>query len=125
MRRSNVGAALGVLAVGVMFVGVMFVGVMASGIAIHYSTQENVRNVRIEDKERVVTSGSAGKTDSKYLIFTDKEVFENTDSLLAFKFNSSDLYGKIHKGQTCEFKVVGFRVPFLSMYRNILEAKCQ
>ena len=111
-------------AVGVIAIGALFVGAIVATPVIHFNTQEYVRDVVVTDKERVITSDSKGNTDSKYLIFTDREVFENTDSLLAFKFNSSDVYGSIKEGQTCTFKVVGFRVPFLSMYRNILEAKC-
>lgn len=39
----------------------------------------------------------------KYLIFTKAQdgstkVFENTDSLIELKFNSSDVYGKLQEG---------------------------
>ena len=57
--------------------------------------------------------------DCKYLVFTDKGVFENTDSLLNFKWNSSDIYGELKVGETYTFNVYGWRVPFLSMYKNI------
>lgn len=59
--------------------------------------------------------------DSKYLIFGKKEVYEDTDSLLFGKFNSSDIYGKIDPGHTYRFTVVGWRIPFFSKYRNILK----
>jgi len=78
--------------------------------------------VKIEDKERV------NKMDSSYyLIFTDKEVFKNEDSLLFLKFNSSDIYGKLKRGKCYELKVRFWRVPLLSMYQNIMkfkEVKC-
>lgn len=93
--------------------------VLAISPIIHFSTMETVYEHTVTEKERIV-----GKESSKYLIFTDKEVFENTDSLLAFKYNSSDFYGRIQVGQVCSFKVTGFRIPFLSSYRNILSYNC-
>lgn len=59
----------------------------------------------------------------KYLIYTDIGTFENTDELLCGKFNSSDIYGRIRVGDTYEFTVIGFRIPFLSAYQNIIEVK--
>lgn len=72
--------------------------------------------------ERVVDSG--GKS-SRYLIYGKKETYEDTDSLWFWKWNSSDIYGSIQVGQKCEFLVVGWRVPFLSWYRNIITANCK
>lgn len=91
---------------------------------VHTMSQAEVRGVVVTDKERVTTSNSDGKVSSKYLIFTDEETFENVDSILAMKFNSSDVYGRIKRGQTCDFRVVGYRMPIFSAYRNILEAEC-
>lgn len=59
----------------------------------------------------------------KYLIFTDKGVFENTDSWVELKFNSSDLYGKLERGKSYNLRVYGWRIPFLSKYKNITRAK--
>ena len=97
--------------------------VLTFNIWSHFATMTTVSGLIIQDKERVVT-GSGDQQRSKYLIFTDAETFENVDSWLALKFNSSDVYGSIIEGSTCEFTVTGFRVPLLSWYRNILDAKC-
>jgi hypothetical protein len=83
-----------------------------------YFTDETV-TAKIEKAERV---GSG--EDSRYLIFTDGEVFENTDTLLRWKFNSSDVYGEMKVGSTCTLTVNGWRMPFFSVYRNVLEAHC-
>jgi hypothetical protein len=91
---------------------------------IHFTTLDTKENVIILDKERV-TSGVGDNVTSKYLIFTEGETFQNTDTIWEFKFNSSDIYGKIQKGQLCKFELTGFRVSFLSMYRNILSAECK
>ena len=85
---------------------------------LHYATLDTVQSI-IQDKERV-NDGN----ESRYLIFTDSETFTNEDSWLALKFNSSDVYGGIGIGQTCDFKVTGIRVPIFSWYRNILSASC-
>lgn len=108
--------------IAVIAFAVFFVAVIGANVVIHFTTQETV-SALVTDKERVTTGGE--KPSSKYLIFTEKETFENVDTLLAFKFNSSDIYGRIAIGQVCVFDVVGFRIPFLSMYRNILTADCQ
>jgi len=97
--------------------------VSTASIWIHFATKTLVSEVTIQDKERIVT-GTGETQESKYLIFTDMETFENTDSWLALKFNSSDVYGAIPVGAKCDFTVTGFRVPFLSWYRNILDATC-
>lgn len=96
----------------------LIVLLIGSSIAISpiiaYTTATEVQ-FTVTEKERVVT-----KNTSKYIIFTEKEVFENTDSVWYLKFNSSDIYGKLNKGETYKAKVYGFRVPFLSWYRNIV-----
>ena len=99
----------------------LVIGLMPMQVWIHFSTLETVQVV-VQDKERI-TSGHNNAT-SKYLIFTETETFENTDSWLALKFNSSDVYGSIQKGQACSFRVTGYRSPFFSRYRNILSATC-
>jgi hypothetical protein len=65
---------------------------------------------------------------SKYLIYTKLEdgavrVFQNTDSLIEFKWNSSDIYGMLEKGKNYDIKTYGWRAPFLSMYENIIDVK--
>lgn len=97
------------------------VGILAllSPAIFHFSTRDTVQ-VKVIKTERV-SEGS----NSKYLIFTENETFENVDSMLAFKFNSSDVYGRINEGAECTFDVAGKRWRILSMYRNILDATCK
>ncbi len=86
--------------------------------SLYWFSSEEV-TITIKDKERVVT-GSGEEMSSKYLIYSETEVFENTDSWLYFKFNSSDVYGGLQYEKTYTVKVAGWRSPFLSMYRNII-----
>lgn len=63
------------------------------------------------------------KDSSYYLIFTDCGVFKNADEVLRWKFNSSDFYAKIRVGTTYKFTLVGYRIPFFSLYENIIKAE--
>lgn len=99
------------------FVLVCIVGSIISSIAAFNHTRSV--HVIVQDKERVCNADRS----CKYLIFTDKGTFENTDSLLRGKFDSSDVYGRIQKGQRYDFTVQGFRQPIFSMYPNIIEVR--
>ena len=84
--------------------------------------------VTITDKERVTTRFAKGKINSKYLIYGKDEngktyIFEDTNTLFRGKFNSSDVYGALKKGETYELTVIGFRVPILNWYENIIDFK--
>lgn len=110
-------AILGVMA------GAGFLAVVAIPYGLHNATLEQTQIV-VTGKERI-TERSGDSISSKYLVFTDSETFENTDTIWGWKWNSSDIYGKLEKGQICNVTVTGFRVPFLSWYRNIITANCQ
>ena len=105
--------------VGFIVIALMIVTIPSCSAMFAYNTEDFIV-ATITDKERVVT-GSGENTSSKYLIFTDVETFENSDSLWYLKFNSSDLYGKVQVGYTYKFKVYGWRIPFMSSYRNIVD----
>lgn len=84
--------------------------------------------VTITDKERVTTQVAEGQTDSKYLIYGEDEngktyVFEDTDTLFRWKFNSSDVFGALKEGETYELTVIGFRVHIFNWYENIIDFK--
>ena len=69
-----------------------------------------------------------GKT-SRFLVFTtdpmtgESHVFEVTDSLFKWRFDSADTYNIIREGETYELTTGGYRTPFFSMYPNIYEVK--
>lgn len=86
--------------------------------------------VTITDKERVTIQFVAkdNNTNSKYLIYGEDEngktyVFEDTDTLFRWKFNSSDVYGALKEGETYELTVIGFRNHLLNWYENIIDFK--
>jgi len=47
----------------------------------------------------------------------------NKDSLFNFKFNSRDIILRVKQGERYSFTCAGFRIPFLSMSKNILEVE--
>jgi hypothetical protein len=67
-------------------------------------------------KSERVNNGESGK----YLVFGKNEVYQNTDSFPLRKFRSSDFYRDIEVGKTYRFRVVGWRLPLFSTYRNIV-----
>lgn len=76
-----------------------------------------------EVKDCVLKTERTGGENGKYLIFGKNEVYENTDSFIRFKFNSSDFYRDIQEGKCYTFQVQGWRIPFFSSYRNIYKIK--
>ena len=84
-----------------------------------YKMSSETIEITIKEKERI-TTGRGESISSKFIIYSNTEVFENTDSWLYFKFNSADYQNKFTVGNTYTVKVAGWRVPFLSMYRNVV-----
>lgn len=67
---------------------------------------------------------------SKFLVFTKTEdgvtrVFSMEDTLIKGRWNTADDYGKIEVGETYTFTVIGWRIPFMSEYENIIEFQKQ
>ena len=82
---------------------------------INAACTDSVTKFCVKDKTVIVSD----KT-SKYLIFAKDEVFEATDSLRFGRFNSSDVYSSLEVNSCYTSTAQGRRIPFLSMYRNIL-----
>jgi len=78
----------------------------------------------LTEKEETITvinterwTGEQGK----YFIFTENEVFLNADDYYHNKHNADKLYPKFKKGYTYKVKVVGWYIPYLPRFRNIIE----
>ena len=85
----------------------------------------NERTVTVTVTDKTVKNN---KSDGKYLIYTTTEddeplVLEITDSILKWRFDSSDVYAQIKVGNTYKFTVCGNRIHILSVYPNIYEVK--
>jgi len=86
---------------------------------IAYSTVETI-SVNITDKERIIVD-YGNSIRSIYLVFTKSETFQNTDTIWYWKWDASDIQGQLNAGNNYKVRVYGFRIPFLSWYRNIIE----
>jgi hypothetical protein len=114
---------------GYVLGGLAVAGLVAITPIVHFSTMDTV-TFTVDHRERVISRDNEGKTSARYMIWAEyangnTEVFENTDSLLSLKFNSADLYGRMRDGYLCHATVNGYRIPFMSMNRNILDAQCK
>lgn len=108
-----------IIGIFIAFAIVSVVGGIIYSIASNYNEQTYVATVTDKDVRNYNNS-------SKYLVFTKTEdgetrVFSVEDSLLRFRWNSSDVYGEIEVGKTYRFTVVGFRIEIFSMYENIID----
>jgi hypothetical protein len=75
----------------------------------------------VDHRERV-TSGSGENASSYYLVWTQEgEVYKVTDTWSFLRWDASDRYGKLKEGKRFRAKVAGWRVGFLSWYRNVIE----
>jgi len=90
-----------------------------------YVNQTTVTTVTdtVLGKEGITSHDSDGKSVSKYVVYGDKETYQCTDDILHLKFDSSDVYGHLIQNHSYRLTVNGFRVPFISMYRNIIKAE--
>lgn len=80
-------------------------------------------NKAINMRTEVVTVTDKMVKEEKYLIYSENTTYQISDSLLLWRWDSSDLYGQIMVGETYEIRVAGYRIPFLSWYPNIYEVK--
>lgn len=75
----------------------------------------------VQSKERVCSGSNSG---CKYLVFTDHGTYRITDAFLVgtTRFNSSDVYGRIHACDKYRIEYYGWRLPYFSSYPNIVKA---
>lgn len=90
----------------IVYISALFIETIAS----------NTVTAIVKSKERIIKDG-----DSYYLIFTDKGVFKNADSFFFLKFNSSDFHNEIDVGEWYVFETIGWRIPIISAYPNIVK----
>lgn len=95
------------------------------------SYNDHTYTITVTDKERVSYTTGSGENlsvENKYLIYSttsdgETKVFENTDNLFRWKFDSSDVYAELEVGKIYEVTVVGYRFGFANWYENIIDFK--
>jgi hypothetical protein len=96
-----------------VFIGVLVLGVFSiPAIYAFHSEPGTFTPTRIECVNT--------KQTQKYLVFTDGETFCISDSWVHWRFNSSDVYGSMKVGVKYTATLQGYRWPFFSMYRNVI-----
>lgn len=80
--------------------------------------KEDVR-LDVTGAERVCTS-SGESTICQYLVYTEQGTYRNTDDMLAGKFRSADLHGKLKNGGCYISTTVGYRLGITGSYPNII-----
>ena len=84
------------------------------------ASHETTQTCTVESKDRA--AGKDGK--SQMRVYTaDCGVFEVTDSLLKMRFNAADRYAALLPGHRYQLTTVGFRVPALSSFPNVIDAR--
>jgi len=65
------------------------------------------------------------KVDGRFMIATDYRPFVNEDVWYRFKYNSGDVQNEAIRlrGKSVLIKKYGWRIPFLSMYENVVSIK--
>jgi len=103
------------------FIILVIIGVAAvgtTGVAIFTASKVTVR---LTVNEKWVKS-PPGSTNQIYLFSdTSFNVYQITDEWLYMRFDASNRYAKITVGKTYDVTLVGWRIPFFSMYQNAIE----
>lgn len=68
---------------------------------------------------RVINKAKFGNEIGKYFVFTEDEVFLNSDNYYQSKENADELDKLIYTGSNFQVKVVGVYIPWFSRFRNI------
>ncbi len=113
--RYRSSSSSSVAAIAIVVAAMLLIG--GCNAVVQLATRDDV-TFTIQEKGIKRGSGNSG---DKYLLYTDKGVYQNTDSWLALKFRSSDLYGKLKVGRTYDCTAQGLRIPFFSSYKNVLD----
>lgn len=106
------------------FVIFMFVIIFAICFGSAYIKVANPQTYTVTVQSKDIKNGS---NSGKFLVFCtdtttgESRVFEVTDSLFKWRFDSADTYNMIREGETYKLTTGGYRIPFLSMYPNIYE----
>jgi len=74
-----------------------------------------------EEVITVINTERWGTEKEKNFIFTDDEVFINTNDYYHNKDNADELFVRLKPGYTYKVKIVGVYIPFLPHFRNIID----
>jgi len=70
---------------------------------------------------KVINKAQFGNEPGKFFVFSEDEVFYNSNNYYQSKENADDLNDKIYPGTTYKVKVIGIYLPWLPRFRNIIK----
>ena len=70
---------------------------------------------------KVINKAQFGNEPGKFFVFSEDEVFYNSNNYYQSKENADELNEKIYPGTTYKVKVVGVYLPWLPRFRNIIK----
>jgi uncharacterized protein DUF1523 len=72
-----------------------------------------------------ITDAQMTKVDNRFMVATEDRPFVNYDAKYRFKFNSGTVQNDAIrlKGKVVRIHKYGWRIPFLSMYENIVKVE--
>lgn len=80
--------------------------------------------VTVKDKQiqqLIKSSGSSLRTEIRYLVFTDKEMFVVENSIMNGAYNNSEIYMSLDTGKQYTLTVCGYGKSIITEYRNIVK----
>lgn len=105
-----------------IIIAIIAITFMVCVYAITFLNQANytVKVNQVDKMERLSGNRDKFDTDIYYLVYTDKGTFRiNISGLVAHP----ELAGAMEKDSIYDITVCGIEVPFLGMYRNIINAR--
>ena len=110
---------------GELFIGVVFLCIVLLTLVMLASVIYSFVYISMSGHETIIVQEKWVKYhggDAKYLVSSiDGQVFEISDSLWYWRFDSSNVYAKVKPNVVYDIKTEGFRFPFFSDYKNIIE----
>lgn len=108
----------GMIALAAVLIVLVFGGTSA---LYQHGTQDSLEAV-VTGTERVCETTDEGQA-CHWMVLTDRMSFTNQDAFWHFKFDSTDLQAKLAEGELYTFHYYGWRIPFLSVYPNIISVE--
>jgi hypothetical protein len=95
----------------------------AVGASVANATHVEHRTCTVSEKDRTTVSDGNGGSKSDARVYTENcGVLHVEDSLLSWTFSSSDTYASMKPDHTYRVTTRGYRIPFLSMFPNVVDA---
>ena len=107
----------------IYFVGIGLVCTIALSMysGLNTETINNCKVINLQQQNVIKNDEGIISTRIRYLVITNKETFVCENAYLQGKFNNSDIFYRLQKDSTYNFKVAGVGKSMLTDYRNIIE----